>query len=453
MAKLFGTDGIRGEVGRVLTPDLAYALGRAAGQVLVAEKAQDDGATTVVIGRDSRISGQMLEAALSAGLTSVGVNIISVGLIPTPAVAYLVRHYRALAGVVISASHNPFQDNGIKFFNDVGQKLSDEVEDRIEALIQQSELIKNADADRIGRIMYEMSATEQYADYLKSLAESENFRYRVVVDCANGSASPIAESLFLDLGLDVKVLADLPDGVNINKDCGSTHPESLQRAVVDWGADIGFAFDGDADRFLAVDHQGNLVDGDFLMAIFAAWLHQREALNGNQLVLTVMSNLGLKIAMQRAGIAIVETKVGDRYVNEGLLANDANLGGEQSGHIIFRDWNTTGDGFISAIMLLNIMRDKGKKLAELSQIMERYPQVLINVPVTDKHSWQENDIIQEAIAKGTHSLGEEGRILVRASGTENLLRIMVEGKDETQIQDIAEHIATCVREACGSACP
>lgn len=450
MARLFGTDGIRGHVGTVLTPELAYALGRAAGQVLGEANRAEGRAETVVIGRDSRISGQMLEAALSAGLMSVGVNVISVGLIPTPAVAHLVRHYRAMAGVVISASHNPFEDNGIKFFNDAGQKLSDDTEDRIASLIQQPDDIPYAAPDRIGCIMHEGDATNQYTSFLKSLAESENYRYRVVIDCANGSASPIAETLFLDLGLDVKMLSDHPDGVNINRDCGSTHPEHLQKAVKDWGADLGFAFDGDADRFLAVDHLGQLVDGDQLMGIFANWLMSRDALAGNRLVLTVMSNLGLKNAMKKAGIDIVETKVGDRYVNEGLVAHEANLGGEQSGHIIFRDWNTTGDGFISAIMLLNVMLDQARSLQELTQIMERYPQVLINVPVTDKTGWHNHASVQSAIAAGESELGDDGRILVRASGTENLLRVMVEGKEQVQIQRIAKAIVDEVEKAFGS---
>lgn len=439
MNNLFGTDGVRGRVGQTLTPELAYRLGRAAGTVLAADAQGDH--RTVVIGRDSRLSGQMLEAALTAGLTATGMDVISCGLIPTPAVAWLVRTYHAVAGVVISASHNPYWDNGIKFFNQAGLKLSDDKEDEIARLVEKTAELPYAAEDAIGQVMYDGEAVERYKDFLLQQAQFKACSLKAVVDCANGSASPIAEKLFSDLGLTVVMRANHPDGVNINADCGSTHMDGLIEAVLAEGADIGLAFDGDADRFLAVASDGSVIDGDQLMSIYAHDLQARGELDPNLLVVTVMSNLGLKLAMKKSGIDLVETQVGDRYVNEALTAHDGVLGGEQSGHIIFRRINSTGDGLLSALMLLNIMVRQGLSLKELAASMQRMPQILVNVKVRDKNAWADDERISAVIARVEAALGETGRVLVRASGTEPLLRVMVEGENKAEIDQLAHEIA------------
>lgn len=439
MNNLFGTDGVRGRVGQTLTPELAYRLGRAAGTVLAADAQGDH--RTVVIGRDSRLSGQMLEAALTAGLTATGMDVISCGLIPTPAVAWLVRTYHAVAGVVISASHNPYWDNGIKFFNQAGLKLSDDKEDEIARLVEKTAELPYAAEDAIGQVMYDGEAVERYKDFLLQQAQFKACSLKAVVDCANGSASPIAEKLFSDLGLKVIMRANHPDGVNINADCGSTHMDGLIEAVLAEGADIGLAFDGDADRFLAVASDGSVIDGDQLMSIYAHDLQARGELDPNLLVVTVMSNLGLKLAMKKSGVDLVETQVGDRYVNEALTAHDGVLGGEQSGHIIFRRINSTGDGLLSALMLLNIMVRQGLSLKELAASMQRMPQILVNVKVRDKNAWADDERISAVIARVEAALGETGRVLVRASGTEPLLRVMVEGENKAEIDQLAHEIA------------
>lgn len=439
MNNLFGTDGVRGRVGQTLTPELAYRLGRAAGTVLAADAQGDH--RTVVIGRDSRLSGQMLEAALTAGLTATGMDVISCGLIPTPAVAWLVRTYHAVAGVVISASHNPYWDNGIKFFNQAGLKLSDNKEDDIARLVEKTAELPYAAEDAIGQVMYDGEAVERYKDFLLQQAQFKACSLKAVVDCANGSASPIAEKLFSDLGLKVIMRANHPDGVNINADCGSTHMDGLIEAVLAEGADIGLAFDGDADRFLAVASDGSVIDGDQLMSIYAHDLQARGELDPNLLVVTVMSNLGLKLAMKKSGVDLVETQVGDRYVNEALTAHDGVLGGEQSGHIIFRRINSTGDGLLSALMLLNIMVRQGLSLKELAASMQRMPQILVNVKVRDKNAWADDERISAVIARVEAALGETGRVLVRASGTEPLLRVMVEGENKAEIDQLAHEIA------------
>ena len=448
MAKLFGTDGVRGKAGSFLTAELAMKLGQAAGKVFLESHGLKSG--TIVIGRDTRISGQMLEAALSAGLTSVGVQVISAGIVPTPAVAFLVRHYKAMAGAVISASHNPYQDNGIKFFSGTGEKITDEQEAAIEALLCAEAPIEAVTDDFIGSIYEADDAVEQYKDFLSGLFYGNGSKYHAVVDCANGAASVLAQEVFEKSGLRVTMLGDEPDGVNINVACGSTHLKALQDAVVREGADVGLAFDGDADRFLAVDERGHIIDGDHLMAIYASAMKQEDRLVNNQLVVTVMSNLGLKLSMKDAGIEIIETKVGDRYVNEGLQKTGAVLGGEQSGHIIFREYNSTGDGMISAIMLLNIMSHTKKSAHQLAKIMKSLPQVLINVPVRDKHGWEQCTEITAAIDVVKDTLGEKGRVLVRASGTEDLLRVMVEGESQSEIEKLANQIADAVREAIGA---
>lgn len=447
MANLFGTDGVRGKAGVVLTAELALKLGQAAGQAFI--KANGGKSGLVVIGRDTRISGQMLEAALTAGLTSVGVQVVSAGVIPTPAVAFLVRHYNAMAGAVISASHNPYQDNGIKFFSASGEKISDDTQSFIERVLQGEADIEEATGLDVGKVSIEHDAIRYYKDFLMGLLCSNGAKVHAVIDCANGAASNIAEEVFSKSGVKVTMLGNQPDGVNINVDCGSTHLEALQAKVVRENADVGLAFDGDADRFLAVDERGNVIDGDQLMAIFALALKKENRLTNNQLVVTVMSNLGLKLAMKDADIDIIETKVGDRYVNEGMQQSGAILGGEQSGHIIFRDYNSTGDGMISAIMLLNVMCHYGKSARELAQVMTSLPQVLVNVPVRTKDGWGKQPQIVAAIDEANAILGEEGRVLVRASGTEDLLRVMVEGKSQDEINALANKIADAVREAIG----
>lgn len=449
MAKLFGTDGVRGKAGSVLTAELAMKLGQAAGHVFLEENGGKTG--VVIVGRDTRISGQMLECALTAGLTSVGIQVISAGVVPTPAVAFLVRKFKALAGAVISASHNPFEDNGIKFFSASGTKLRDDQEETIEAVLQGQVAVQPAEGKAIGRYAQVDEAIEVYKDYLDELMSVNGRDYRLVVDCANGAASQLAQEVFERANLNVIMMGDRPNGTNINVNCGSTHLEQLQKRVLAEGADAGLAFDGDADRFLAVDEKGNIVDGDRLMAIYALAMKEEHRLANNQLVVTVMSNLGLKLAMREAGIELVETQVGDRYVNEGMTKSGAVLGGEQSGHIIFREYNSTGDGMISAIMLLNIMNHKRVPLSVLADAaMTSLPQVLVNVPVTKKEGWKDIPAIQDAIAKAEAELGETGRVLVRASGTENLLRVMVEGKDQKEIETMANAIADVVREAIGA---
>lgn len=449
MAKLFGTDGVRGKAGSVLTAELAMKLGQAAGHVFLEENGGKTG--VVIVGRDTRISGQMLECALTAGLTSVGIQVISAGVVPTPAVAFLVRKFKALAGAVISASHNPFEDNGIKFFSASGTKLRDDQEETIEAVLQGQVAVQPAEGKAIGRYAQVDEAIEVYKDYLDELMSVNGRDYRLVVDCANGAASQLAQEVFERANLNVIMMGDRPNGTNINVNCGSTHLEQLQKRVLAEGADAGLAFDGDADRFLAVDEKGNVVDGDRLMAIYALAMKEGHRLANNQLVVTVMSNLGLKLAMREAGIELVETQVGDRYVNEGMTKSGAVLGGEQSGHIIFREYNSTGDGMISAIMLLNIMNHKRVPLSVLADAaMTSLPQVLVNVPVTKKEGWKDIPAIQDAIAKAEAELGETGRVLVRASGTENLLRVMVEGKDQKEIETMANAIADVVREAIGA---
>lgn len=449
MAKLFGTDGVRGKAGSVLTVELAMKLGQAAGHVFLEENGGKTG--VVIVGRDTRISGQMLECALTAGLTSVGIQVISAGVVPTPAVAFLVRKFKALAGAVISASHNPFEDNGIKFFSASGTKLRDDQEETIEAVLQGQVAVQPAEGKAIGRYAQVDEAIEVYKDYLDELMSVNGRDYRLVVDCANGAASQLAQEVFERANLNVIMMGDRPNGTNINVNCGSTHLEQLQKRVLAEGADAGLAFDGDADRFLAVDEKGNVVDGDRLMAIYALAMKEEHRLANNQLVVTVMSNLGLKLAMREAGIELVETQVGDRYVNEGMKKSGAVLGGEQSGHIIFREYNSTGDGMISAIMLLNIMNHKRVPLSVFADAaMTSLPQVLVNVPVTKKEGWKDIPAIQDAIAKAEAELGETGRVLVRASGTENLLRVMVEGKDQKEIETMANAIADVVREAIGA---
>lgn len=443
--KLFGTDGVRGEANVVLTAELAYQLGRAAAFVLKRDGLPDKEAA-MVIGKDTRISGDMLEASLIAGICSTGVNVYRAGVIPTPAVAVLTRMLNCMAGVVISASHNPYHDNGIKFFSPFGTKLPDEVEQAIEDVIAAGlQGVPSPAGAEIGRVIAYTEGAERYSNFIKSKVDGDFAGLRVIADCANGAASHIAPRLLRELGADVTAIACKPDGININNKCGSTHLEQLQKAVVNAQADLGVAYDGDADRLLAVDEDGNVVDGDRLLMIFGSYLKEQGLLAEDTVVVTVMSNMGLKMALKEKGIKTLDTKVGDRYVIEGMKESGAVLGGEQSGHIVFGLDNTTGDGILSSVKLLQIVKQSKRSLKDLAVEMEQYPQILINVKVKEKHGWESKAEIQQAIAAAQQELGETGRILVRASGTENLLRVMVEGKQQEQIEQLAQQIAGVVK--------
>ena len=443
--KLFGTDGVRGEANTVLTAELAYQLGRAAAFVLKRDGLPDK-EPAFVIGKDTRISGDMLEASLIAGICSTGVNVYQAGVIPTPAVAVLTRMLNCMAGVVISASHNPYQDNGIKFFSPLGTKLPDEMEAAIEEVIAADLAgIPTPSGAAVGRVITYPEGAERYSSFIKGKVDGDLSGLRVVADCANGAASYIAPRLLRELGADVTVICNQPDGININDRCGSTHLQQLQSAVVAQQADLGIAYDGDADRLLAVDEHGNVVDGDRLLLIFGRYLKEQGLLAEDTVVITVMSNMGLKIALKEQGIQTLDTKVGDRYVIERMRGGSFNVGGEQSGHIVFGLDNTTGDGILSSVKLLQILKYRKKSLSVLAEEMEQYPQILINVKVKQKNGWQDQAEIQQAIAAAQQQLGDAGRILVRASGTENLLRVMVEGKEQTQIEQLAAQIADVVK--------
>ncbi len=447
MARLFGTDGVRGVANSELSCELAHQLGKAGAQVLVSDRRKP----TIIVGRDPRASGDMLSCALMAGICSVGAHAIDVGVVTTPAIAMLVREYGADAGVMISASHNPAKDNGIKFFNGQGYKLSDALEDRIEGIIRSGESLPCPIGDDLGRIERDGQAQRRYIDLLKNKLPLDLSGLHLVLDCANGSASAIAPVLFRELGAQVTALHAQPDGMNINRGCGSTHPESLADAVQALGADVGLAFDGDADRLIAVDEKGALVDGDQVLVICATDLKRQGKLKGNTVVATVMSNLGLDLALQAQGICVERTAVGDRYVLENMLENGFVLGGEQSGHVIFLEHNTTGDGLMTAMQLLSTLKASGKPLSVLAGAMEVLPQVLVNVRVREekKHAFASDPELREAIAQAEQALQGQGRVLVRPSGTEALVRIMVEGKDRAQIQALVESLAERMRRRLG----
>ena len=393
MRKYFGTDGVRGVANKELTCDLAYKLGRAGGYVLT----NNEYKVKVVVGKDTRQSGDMLEAALIAGLMSVGCDVITVGVIPTPGVAYLTRKYGAECGVVISASHNPMEDNGIKFFNKDGFKLDDEIELKIEEYIDNMEKIAyNPIGNEVGVRIHKHTAAQDYVDYLKSIVDTDLTGLKVVLDCANGAAYKVAPEVFRELGAEVIAMNVTPDGENINHKCGSTHPEGLQKAVVEHNADLGLAYDGDADRLIAVDETGTIVDGDHIMILGAVYLKKQNKLANDTLVVTTMSNIGLHVAAKEYGIDLAITDVGDRYVIEEMKKSGHNLGGEQSGHMIFLDYNTTGDGTLSSLIVSKIVKEDGKTLSEQSALMTTYPQVLINVDVRNevKNKFMENDEIR-----------------------------------------------------------
>ncbi len=445
MGRLFGTDGVRGVANDELTPLLAMQLGQAGAYVLTRENKHKP---TIMVGCDTRISGDMLANALMAGICSVGANAVYVGVIPTPAVAYLTRKYKVDAGVVISASHNPVEFNGIKFFDGDGYKLPDELEDEIEAIIKSDmNRIKFPIGANVGKIKYRTDAKEEYINHSIQAVKVDLTGVKIVVDCAEGAAYYTSVEAFRELGANVVAIHNMPDGTNINANCGSTHMEEVRARVVYEKANIGLAFDGDADRLMAVDEAGNVVDGDQVMAIVGNHMKQEGELTDNTIVATVMSNLGFFLMGEKNGIHIEQTKVGDRYVLERMREIGASLGGEQSGHIIFLKENTTGDGLLSALHLLKVMVETEKPLSELASVMEVLPQALVNakVPNHKKERYMEYPEIAEAIRKLTDKFAGEGRVLIRPSGTEPLVRVMIEGKDQTMIETEARKLAELIQ--------
>lgn len=446
MGRLFGTDGVRGIANEELTPLLAMQLGQAGAYVLTKEKEHKP---TMMVGCDTRISGDMLVNALMAGACSVGANCVYVGVIPTPAIAYLTKKYKVDAGVVISASHNPVEFNGIKFFDGNGYKLPDELEDEIEALIRcNMQGVKFPTGSGVGKIKYRTDAKEEYINHAIQSVAVELKGLRIVVDCAEGASYYTSVEALKELGAEVVAIHNNPDGTNINANCGSTHMEELQARVVYEKANIGLAFDGDADRLLAVDENGKIVDGDQIMAIVGNYMKQEGTLKKDTIVATVMSNLGFFLMAEQKGITAEQTKVGDRYVLERMREIGASLGGEQSGHVIFLDENTTGDGLLSALHLLQVMVGTGKPLSELSKVMEVLPQALVNAKVANhkKEHYLEYPEIAEAIEKLTEKFAGEGRVLIRPSGTEPLVRVMIEGKNKELIQAEAERLAGLIQD-------
>ncbi|MEW5866272.1 MAG: phosphoglucosamine mutase [Bacillota bacterium] len=454
MGKLFGTDGVREIANGPLSPELAFKLGRAGAGVI----ARRQGAPTIVIGRDTRISGDMLEAAMAAGMMSVGARVLRVGVVPTPGVAFLTRDLCADAGVVISASHNPVEYNGIKFFSRDGFKLSDEDEEEIErhVLDEQgnprygtSDAFPRPTGCNVGKSVDVQDAQDRYVEFVKETANVTLEGLKVVVDCANGAASAYTPRVLRELGAEVFSVNDNPDGTNINVDCGSTHPEAVARAVLDLGADIGLAHDGDADRLIAADEKGRIVDGDHIMAICGLYLLRKGKLPKSSIVATLYSNLGLVKAFEREGGSVVLAKAGDRYVLEEMQRSGIMLGGEQSGHIIFLDRNTTGDGIITALALLSVVRETERPLSELASWMQTFPQVLVNVKVRNKGGLSDNPLIGDALALARERLGADGRIFVRPSGTEPVIRVLGEGPDRAGVEDAVGEVVKAISLALG----
>ncbi|GAA3726669.1 phosphoglucosamine mutase [Gordonia hankookensis] len=446
MARLFGTDGVRGLANDELTPELALGLASAAAVVFGHDSVRD-ARPRAVVGRDPRASGEMLEAAVCAGLAATGVDAIRVGVVPTPAVAFLTADYQADFGVMISASHNPMPDNGIKFFSGGGHKLDDAVEDRIAATM--AEEFARPIGAAVGRVVDAVDAGDRYRAHLAAAIGNRLDGLTVVVDCAHGAAFELAPQAYADAGAEVIAIHAEPDGLNINEDCGSTHMDKLRAAVLEHGADLGLAHDGDADRCLAVDSTGQVVDGDAIMAILATALRSRDRLRDNVLVTTVMSNLGLHIAMREAGITLRTTAVGDRYVLEELRRGGYSLGGEQSGHIVVPGSGTTGDGILTGLLLMEQMAATGERIADLARIMTVLPQELINVRVADKHAVAQSQTVKQSVADAEAELGDHGRVLLRPSGTEQLVRVMVEAGSADTARAVARRIADVV-EAAGS---
>ena len=441
--RLFGTDGVRGIANRSLDSILAYKLGQATALLF----AKDKPSAKIIIGKDTRISGDMLESALAAGICSAGANAVLVGVAPTPAIAYLTRQQNADAGVVISASHNPAAYNGIKIFDSEGYKLAEAVEDELEFMIENTAPVL-PNGDQVGTISTEETLLDLYVDYLVSTCDTRFGGYKVVLDTANGAAFQVAPKVFDRLGAETFLFHNIPDGVNINENCGSTHPEFLQAQVRALGADIGLAFDGDADRLIAVDHNGNVVDGDKALAICAKAKKADGSLINDTVVATIMSNLGVELHLKENGISLVKTDVGDRYVLEEMQKNGYNFGGEQSGHVIFLDYNTTGDGILTGIQLLRVVKKADKTLADLAEEVPILPQVLVNAKVREENKYQyKNDAdIVNAIAFLEEKMSGKGRVLIRTSGTEALVRVMIEGEDYTFIETEANNLAVMIEQ-------
>ena len=442
MRKYFGTDGIRGIAGESLTADLSFKVGKALGKLLTEKKEHPK----VVIGRDTRISCDMIEQALTAGLTSTGVNVMTVGTIPTPAIAYLTKTIETDSGIMISASHNPYQDNGIKIFGPDGFKLTDEQELEIESLIDNSEQIKNASFEKIGKLYGGSELSQKYVQHIKQSISGDLSNIKIALDCANGATTGVAPYIFGDLEADIETIGCQPNGININDNVGSTKIDTISAFVKENNVDVGFAFDGDGDRVLAVDANGNIVDGDKIMFILAKHLKEHGELKDNMVVSTVMSNIGFYKAIEENGLQSIKTAVGDRYVVEEMRKNDYSLGGEQSGHIVLMNYATTGDGILTAVKLANIIKTSGKSLEELASEVNIYPQKLVNIKVVDKKTAMEDSDILAECEKVEKELEGNGRILLRASGTENLIRVMVEASSDELTDKYCEQVAKIVRE-------
>lgn len=445
MGKLFGTDGVRGVANKDLSSELVYKLGRVGGYFLTKGKKRP----RMVVGMDTRISGDMLEGALSSGLNSAGIDVLYLGVLPTPAVACMIKILDADGGVMITASHNPVEYNGIKFFNEDGLKLTDEMENSIEEYI-----INNTDIDfrpvsgELGRKIPVENPLRKYMDFLKNTIDVDLNGMKIAVDCGNGAACKSAPELLHELGAQVYVIHNAPNGININVNCGSTKPEEIQKLVLETGADAGISFDGDADRLIASDENGNIVDGDHVLAICGTYLKEKGKLKNNTIVGTVMTNMGLDICLKENNIDIIKTKVGDRYILEEMLKEGYSLGGEQSGHIIFLDYNTTGDGLLTAIQLLSVMKQKNTKLSKLAEIMKDMPQVLINAHVSEekKNNYLSDHIIKNKIEEIEKHFDNKGRVLIRPSGTEPLVRVMIEGENQEEINLYAEEMAALIEQ-------
>ena len=442
MRKYFGTDGIRGIAGESLTADLSFKVGKALGKLLTEKKEHPK----VIIGRDTRISCDMIEQALTAGLTSTGVNVMTVGTIPTPAIAYLTKTIETDSGIMISASHNPYQDNGIKIFGPDGFKLTDDQESEIEHLIDNTDEIKNASFEKIGKLYSGNELTQKYVQHIKQSISGDLSGIKIALDCANGATTGVAPFIFGDLEADIETIGCNPNGININDNVGSTKIDTIANFVKENNVDVGFAFDGDGDRVLAVDSKGNIVDGDKIMFILAKHLKEQGELKDNMVVSTVMSNIGFYKAIEENGLQSVKTAVGDRYVVEEMRNNDYSLGGEQSGHIILMNYATTGDGILTAVKLADIIKTSGKSLEELANEVSIYPQKLVNIKVIDKKSAMEDAEILAECEKVEKELEGNGRILLRASGTENLIRVMVEASSDELTDKYCEQVAKIVRE-------
>lgn len=450
MGKLFGTDGIRGIANKDLTPELAFQAGRAGAHILAKGKKG-----RIIIGKDTRISGDMLEAAMVAGITSMGLDVISVGIIPTPAVAYLTRKYEALAGVVISASHNPGEYNGIKFFDHKGLKLTDEIEEEIEDIILNNIDVNNRPTKaEVGKVIIEEDSAKDFMDYLVSIVDLDLTGIKVAMDCGHGALYKIGPELIKRLNGELVAINIEPNGMNINDNCGSTNSAMIQKLVLDEGADIGLSFDGDGDRIIAVDELGNVLDGDHILAICGTHLYKQGKLKNNTIVGTIMTNMGLDTYLKENGMDIVKTTVGDRYILEEMIKSNYTLGGEQSGHIIFLDYNTTGDGLGTGLHLLEVMKSTGKTMSELNNLMTNFPQVLVNAKVRNdlKYKYDENAEIRNEIKRVEDIFHGEGRVVIRPSGTEPVVRVMIEAKRDDGIEKIASDLATFIEERIGINC-